>query len=48
MATFSAVLYLSNIPGFDLNWEVVDPLVDIFAGWWRFGKFFNCCKFCYY
>ncbi len=33
MATFSAVLYLSNIPGFDLNWEVVDPLVDIFAGW---------------
>lgn len=33
MATFSAVLYLSNISGFDLNWEVVDPLVDIFAGW---------------
>lgn len=33
MATLDAILYLSEIPGFDLNWEVVDPLVDVFAGW---------------
>lgn len=33
MATLSAILYESSIPGFDLNWEVVDPLVDIFSGW---------------
>ena len=34
MATLSAELYLSVIPGFeDINWEVFDPLVDVFAGW---------------
>ena len=33
MATLSAVLHLTEIPNIDLNWERVDPLVDIFAGW---------------
>lgn len=33
MASLNAVFYLSEIPGFDLNWEVFDPLVDIFATW---------------
>lgn len=32
IATLSATTYISKIDDV-VNWEVVDPLVDIFAGW---------------